>query len=120
MARSLDREKYGTATLYVTASDQARPNRADHALIQIEILDVNDNKPTFTRSFYQVSVYANTPKNAYLLRVEAYDLDAGENGLVRYSFGEEQSMVVLDEETGVIRLGKNLCFDCKISNVPQL
>jgi len=47
----LDRENYDTVTLYVTASVG---KLVDHAIVQIDIRDVNDNPPVFTRDFYQV------------------------------------------------------------------
>ena len=107
----LDREKYSSVTLYVTASDQSKPYRADHALIQIEILDVNDNKPIFTRQFYEVDVYENIKINSYLLRVEANDKDLGENGIVRYTIDDESGRSIsIDEKTGIIRLNKSPTF----------
>ncbi len=107
----LDREKYSSVTLYVTASDQSKPFRADHALIQIEILDVNDNKPIFTRQFYEVDVYENIKTNSYLLRVEANDKDLGDNGIVRYTIDDESGKSIrIDEKTGIIRLNKSPTF----------
>jgi hypothetical protein len=109
----LDREKYSIVTLYVTAFDQSKPYRADHALIQIEILDVNDNKPVFTRQYYEIDTYENIKMNSYLLRVEANDKDLGENGMVRYSLDDERdNFISIDEKTGVVRLNKeiNLSF----------
>ncbi len=113
LSNLLDREQYSVVTLYVTAFDQGKPYRADHALIQIEILDVNDNKPVFTRQYYEIDAYTNIKINSYLLRVEANDKDLGDNGMVRYSLDDERdNFISIDEKTGVVRLSKeiNLSF----------
>ena len=110
VANPLDREALSSATLYVTACDQEKPYRADHAIVQIEILDVNDNRPVFTRSFYQADVYENTQIDAYLLRVEANDADSGDNGLVRYKLDSNLDQFQIDEKTGVVRLKTKLTF----------
>jgi hypothetical protein len=100
----LDREQYDKITLYVTASDAERPQRVDHALVQINIIDVNDNQPQFTNSNYEALVYRNTPTNTYLLRVEALDKDQDANGMVRYfiDYGALNSQIIekIDNETG--------------------
>ncbi len=108
----LDREKYDSITLYVTASDKFKPYKSDHAVIQIQILDSNDNAPQFTRSFYQVNVYDDTRMDSYLLRVEANDKDLGQNSNVRYSLLFNDNLdefnfhvpIGIDPITGVIRL----------------
>ena len=108
----LDREKYDSITLYVTASDKFKPYKSDHAVIQIQILDSNDNAPQFTRSFYQVNVYDDTRMDSYLLRVEANDKDLGQNSNVRYSLLFNDNMdefnfhvpIGIDPITGIIRL----------------
>lgn len=75
---SLDREHYDSITLYVTASVG---QLVDHAIVQIDVEDANDNAPVFTRGFYEANVYQDDIYNSYLLRVEATDQDLGKNGM---------------------------------------
>jgi hypothetical protein len=104
----LDRENYDAITLYVTASDKYKPYKSDHAIIQIQIIDTNDNPPQFTRPDYQVNVYDDTKLDTHLIRVEAVDKDVGQNANVRYSLWQDSVSsnvpVSIDPLTGVIRL----------------
>jgi len=102
----LDREKYESITLYVTATNYNDKNQLiDHAIVQIQILDVNDNPPVFTRQFYELNVYRNTKIGSFLKRVEAIDKDLGQNGQVRYHFESRSPMpIAIDPLSGVIRL----------------
>ena len=108
VSQYLDREKFESITLYVTATnynDKSQLN--DHAIVQIQLLDVNDNAPVFTRQFYELNIYRNLKANTYLTRVEAIDKDLNQNGLVRYSIeNSTQIPVVIDPISGIIRLNQ--------------
>jgi hypothetical protein len=114
VSNQLDREKFESITLYVTATNyNDKTQLIDHAIVQIQVLDVNDNPPVFTRPFYELNIYKNTKLNSYLTRIEASDKDLGLNGMIRYSFidsfFEAQNVPVsIDSITGIIRLTKNL------------
>ncbi len=110
---TIDREKYNQITLYITASYRDKPNtRIDHALIQLNILDTNDNYPIFTRKQYHTQIYMNTQVNESLLRIEANDQDSGLNGQVEYSIdfdtNYDQNLLSMDSSSGVIRLASSL------------
>ena len=106
VANVLDREKSDAVTLYVTAS--LSPQLIDHAIVQLELLDINDNEPVFTRSSYHLDVYEDDNVGSYLLRVEANDKDLNRNSMVRYSIKEENDFLRIDPSTGVIQLTKKL------------
>lgn len=108
----LDREKYDSITLYVTANVG---KFVDHAIIQIEIIDVNDNAPIFTRAFYEAKVFQDDDYNSYLLRVEATDKDLDKNGIIKYSIKEPTTYVFIDSSSGVIRLNKKLNHDLNLT-----
>jgi len=52
----------------------------------INVLDVNDNRPKFTNSAYDVTVVENTPPGTVILQVSATDSDSGNNAIVEYGF----------------------------------
>jgi len=51
--------------------------------LRIDVIDVNDNAPTFEDQVYRVIVEENTELTN--LRVQAHDEDSGDNGRLRYS-----------------------------------
>lgn len=55
----------------------------------INIVDVNDNVPEFTRDTYTAVVPENVPKDISITRVVAYDKDEGNNGLTYYEMLQE-------------------------------
>ena len=65
----------------VTASDGGLQ---DFATVAINLLDINDNAPIFTRQNYSASVHEHSSEVANVIRVEANDADSGINGTVTY------------------------------------
>lgn len=53
----------------------------------IQVLDVNDNSPKFTRASYTRMVSENVALGATVEVVQANDADAGRNGQVSYKIG---------------------------------
>ncbi|NXB84492.1 PCDGK protein, partial [Vidua chalybeata] len=85
---ALDREKAAEYNITITAKDSGSPPFPAHsgtAQITVQVLDVNDNAPTFDHTTYRVKVPENTPVGAVLLRVNASDPDEGPNGETQYS-----------------------------------
>lgn len=53
--------------------------------ISIQVLDVNDNVPQFTKVHYAASIPVATAKEgAFVLSVSATDLDIGNNSVISY------------------------------------
>ena len=48
-----------------------------HAVIKINVTEVNDNRPVFTQSYYQIRLDENTTKLSMVLQLSAVDNDAG-------------------------------------------
>ncbi|XP_076993347.1 protocadherin gamma-A1 [Tamandua tetradactyla] len=82
----LDREKEAVHHLVLTASDGGDPLRSGTLRIRVQVVDANDNPPTFTQAQYHVSVPENIRLGTRLLVVNATDPDEGANGEVTYSF----------------------------------
>lgn len=49
-------------------------------------MDVNDNRPRFSKTLYDVLVTENTPPGTVVVTVEAFDPDEGQNGVIGYEF----------------------------------
>ncbi|XP_059339471.1 protocadherin gamma-C5-like isoform X1 [Ammospiza nelsoni] len=116
LERALDREEQPEVQLVLTAVDGGSPARSGTAQITVQVLDVNDNAPTFDRTTYKVKVPENTPVGAVLLRVNASDPDEGPNGETQYSFGVHTSDLVrrlfaLDPRSGEVRVSGALDFE---------
>ena len=81
----LDRERTSTFLLSVTATDGGSPQTSNTTLVVIELQDINDNSPTFSRNRYFQTLSEFTAINSTALTVSALDTDEGINGTVLYS-----------------------------------
>ena len=72
------------------------------AIVSVQVQDINDNFPIFTLEHYTGSLEENAPLGTLDLVVTATDLDAGENGRIRYSLVEETPFFVINETSGVL------------------
>lgn len=83
----------------------------------IEILNVNDNIPTFDKSFYKASVLENIKESEVILKVKAHDADAirnEEDNFVGYShitYSIANSALFIVNGEGEVRLEKNQSLD---------
>ncbi|XP_006629223.2 protocadherin Fat 4 [Lepisosteus oculatus] len=86
VARQLDREVVSSYSLVVQASDRGSSPRTDKAMVNIELLDVNDCIPFFELSPYTVSVQENMKNLPHtVLQVVARDDDQGLNSQLIYT-----------------------------------
>ncbi|KAG7305888.1 hypothetical protein JYU34_008433 [Plutella xylostella] len=111
----LDRELKSNYTISVSARDRGDPPKVTETKITIDIMDENDNSPVFDPKQYSASVPENASIGASVLQVSATDIDEGINGRVRYSIasGDENRDFSISEDTGVVRVAKNLNFERK-------
>lgn len=103
----LDREQQEFYQLKVVVTDGGFPAKTGSLTVNITVADINDNRPEFARSSYNVSVEENVRAGAAILQVSASDRDSGPNGDVTYSFSPRVSALVrnrlqIDTHTGVI------------------
>ncbi|XP_044060696.1 protocadherin alpha-4-like [Siniperca chuatsi] len=84
--KSLDREAAGSHSLVLTALDGGKPPKSGEMNILVNVLDVNDNAPVFSKDVYSVMLDENAPIGTTVIQVNANDLDEGPNGDVVYSF----------------------------------
>ena len=117
----LDREETSTYQLNLTATDGGQPSLTGSMLLTINVLDINDNAPKFTRSEYLARINESAETGTFVVQVSASDVDEGDNNRISY-FLSPTSLVAdqfnMDEETGVITTNKPL--RCGEGNVCQL
>ena len=107
LKHGLDREKKSSYNLLVSASDG---DSSCYTNLTIDILDVNDCAPKFTKPRYIKLIAVDAKENAFLLRVEAIDKDVGVNRKIRYAFANSSTanLFTIEKETGVILLKHRL------------
>ncbi|XP_019730296.1 protocadherin alpha-3-like [Hippocampus comes] len=93
--KSLDRETTGHLTLVLTAQDGGKPAKTGEMNILINVLDVNDNVPVFSKDVYSVRLQENAASGTTVIQVNATDLDDGSNGEVVYSFSNSMNQNIM-------------------------
>uniref|UniRef100_A0A665T5P9 FAT atypical cadherin 1a n=1 Tax=Echeneis naucrates TaxID=173247 RepID=A0A665T5P9_ECHNA len=82
--------------------------------VNIQVKDLNDNKPVFESDPYEAVIVENLPSGTQVIQVKATDQDSGANGHVVYSLDPKQSMQDISElfavnsETGWVTTLKEL------------
>ncbi|XP_024139810.2 protocadherin alpha-2 [Oryzias melastigma] len=79
LQKALDREKQPNVRLILIAV------RSGTMQIIVNVVDVNDNTPLFSKSLYKVSVHENESVGTTILTLNATDLDEGSNADIRYT-----------------------------------
>uniref|UniRef100_A0A3B3XIZ3 Cadherin domain-containing protein n=1 Tax=Poecilia mexicana TaxID=48701 RepID=A0A3B3XIZ3_9TELE len=116
LQKALDREKEPVIELILTAVDGGKPPRAGTLQIKVNVLDVNDNSPVFSKPLYKVQVTENANVGTTLLTLSATDLDEGVNGQIVYSFTEgarlnPEEIFFLNNNSGEIIVKGNIDYE---------
>ena len=104
---SYDRESRAGFQVGVTATDGGF--RQDFCILSIELVDVNDNRPTFDLPDYSTNIDNNPVLGSYIIQVQAQDPDFGNNGNVSYSLvtGNDCPFII-DSITGTILVNSSV------------
>ncbi|XP_067374290.1 protocadherin alpha-2-like isoform X32 [Channa argus] len=107
LQKALDRERQPVITLLLTAVDGGKPPRSGTLQITVNVIDVNDNTPTFSKSLYKVRVKENATPGTTVIKMNATDLDEGVNSKISYSLIKRgnidpSNIFDLNSETGEI------------------
>ncbi|XP_077099000.1 protocadherin alpha-8-like isoform X7 [Siphateles boraxobius] len=86
LQKALDREKQAVIHLILTAVDGGKPPKSGTLSIVVDVMDINDNTPIFSKPLYKVKVKENTPIGTKIISVSASDMDEGINSEIQYSF----------------------------------
>ncbi|XP_067890212.1 protocadherin-17 isoform X2 [Heterodontus francisci] len=114
--RPLDREEQPRHVLVVTALDGGEPPKSSTVQVRLEVVDTNDNSPSFEEPSLTVEIPENTPVGTFLIDVNATDPDEGTNGEVVYSFSPYVSdrireLFSIEPRSGVIKLHGNVDYE---------
>nr|XP_061786269.1 protocadherin alpha-3-like isoform X16 [Nerophis lumbriciformis] len=118
LKKALDREKQPVITMTLTAVDGGSPSKSGTSQIVVNVLDINDNIPTFSESLYKTTLRENAPLGTVVIAVNATDADEGLNGEIVYSLRNKDQDHVLDVfeiegQTGVIKVKGHVDFEEK-------
>ena len=114
----LDRETKDVYRIKVIAIDGGVPQNIGAMFVDIIVLDMNDNKPEFNQSLYNVTVQEDISLDTPLLTLHAEDKDSGNNGLVTYrisEFQENAADIMVDfyvnSTSGEVKLKRKLVYE---------
>jgi hypothetical protein len=107
LGATLDRETQAEYTLNITATDGIFTAVLE---LVITVLDVDDNPPTFSQTFYSISLLENSTVGTVLLQLNASDADSGPNSIFEYSVlsGDATGRFTVNANTGDLILAGDL------------
>ncbi|XP_035983153.1 protocadherin alpha-5 isoform X4 [Fundulus heteroclitus] len=116
LQKALDREKQPVIKLVLTAVDGGKPPRSGTLQLTVNVIDVNDNTPVFSKSLYKVQIRENVTPGTFVIKLNATDLDEGVNSKINYFFIKTGSMdpskmFDLNSETGEITVKGSLDYE---------
>ncbi|XP_070545578.1 protocadherin gamma-A1-like [Ptychodera flava] len=86
--------------------------QSDKSIVIVAITDINDNSPVFINDPYTTSVDDDIEEETLLIKIEAYDLDSGQNAEIEYSlwFATDNGLDIftIDQITGELFASYNL------------
>ncbi|XP_042620996.1 protocadherin Fat 3-like isoform X1 [Cyprinus carpio] len=104
----LDRERSDRYLLNITIYDLGLPQRSSWRLLTVNIDDVNDNSPKFSRESYTAIIPENAAVGTEVIQVTASDEDLGQNGEVSYTLLTSTHLFAINSETGSIYVSSQL------------
>ncbi|XP_060109595.1 protocadherin alpha-8-like isoform X10 [Heteronotia binoei] len=116
LQNALDREKHSEHHLLLTAADCGQPELSGTVQLEIVVLDVNDNVPSFNQSVYEVLLPENITEGTSVFALTAYDSDEGTNKEILYSFSNTMPSQLkrrfsIDSNTGEIKVKGEIDFE---------
>ncbi|KAA0703962.1 Protocadherin Fat 3 FAT tumor suppressor -like protein 3 [Triplophysa tibetana] len=110
VAEDLDYELCKDFYLNVEAFDGGNPPLRANAVMTVELLDVNDNSPSFSENIYNILISEDTSVGETVTRLFAEDLDSPANGRITYSIlkGDRENQFWIDPINGLLKVNKAL------------
>lgn len=97
--RRLDREKQAEHELWVSICDGGEPQLCSNVVVIVNVLDENDNAPSFPQPIHHYNVRAKFVGK--LCRIFAVDADEGENSRLSYNVTEGDPRFSIDEHGNI-------------------
>ena len=88
LMKTVDRETERSHRVVVMAADGGAPSRTGSMTVDVAILDVNDNHPSFEHARYDVTITEDWLAGSVLTTVRANDLDSVPFGEIVYGFSD--------------------------------
>nr|XP_006001093.1 PREDICTED: protocadherin Fat 1 isoform X1 [Latimeria chalumnae]XP_014346958.1 PREDICTED: protocadherin Fat 1 isoform X1 [Latimeria chalumnae] len=107
---SLDYEISHEYYLTVEARDGGTPSLTDVATVNINVTDINDNTPAFSRDVYTAVISEDATLGQPVITVMAEDVDGPSNNHIHYSIvnGNQGTPFTIDPTKGEIKVAKQL------------
>ncbi|XP_063304074.1 protocadherin gamma-B7-like isoform X19 [Pelobates fuscus] len=116
--KAMDREKESCYNITVQASDRGSPPLSTTKTIRLDISDINDNPPVFTKSTYVAYVPENNLPGGSIYRINALDFDIEDNAKIIYSISSTytedipvSSYLSINIETGVLYAQRSFDYE---------
>lgn len=100
LRQPLDRETRDHYMLTVAATDNGTPAGSATSRVSVNVMDANDNDPSFSQDVYEFSVEENLARGAQVGKVGATDADLDVNAVVRYSLIPSNTSFQINPLTG--------------------
>ncbi|XP_041356869.1 protocadherin-9-like [Gigantopelta aegis] len=112
----LDREEQNMFQVVILARDGGTEAKSGTVTINIEVTDVNDNRPVFNKSVFNITVFEDIPIGKQILKLSASDADNNLNGKISFHFSSRTSEKVkrlfhINETSGELYSLKYLDFE---------
>ncbi|XP_068596710.1 protocadherin beta-16-like [Brachionichthys hirsutus] len=114
LQKPLDREKQAYISLLLTAVDGGEPQMSGTMKIFVNVLDANDNAPTFAESLYKAKILEHSPAGTSVTTVRASDKDIGANRDISYLISSSEripDLFKINTKTGEIILVGDIDYE---------
>ena len=115
-SKRYDRETLETLNFNVYARDKGSPPRKSEAMVTLNIIDQNDERPVFDSDMYSFVIHENQAANSTIGFVSANDKDLAPNNRYTYEIakpGNALSLFEINSYNGEITVKKSLDFEEK-------
>lgn len=108
----LDYETVKEVKFMATVTDTGIPALTASTDIVVDVININDNGPTFNQIEYNFNVTENALVGTVVGHIDAFDKDLGTFGEITYHLiGEKSKYFLVDSFTGIITVANNSILD---------